>query len=67
MTIDRPQLTHLPADSTPEKVIEIIERDGGVIVDKLYPLELIKQMMDETSPYFGGTAEFEGTIPTLSL
>jgi hypothetical protein len=61
MTVGDVQLTHLPTDSPVEKVIEVIERDGGVIVDKLYSLDLIKQMMEETQPYFGGTETFDGT------
>jgi hypothetical protein len=62
MTVGDVQLTHLPADTPVEKVIEVIERDGGVIVDKFYSLDLIKQMMEETQPYFGGTETFDGTL-----
>jgi hypothetical protein len=63
MTVDGPKLVHLPADSPVEKIIEVMERDGGVIVDKLYSTDLIKQMMDETDPYFNKTEDFEGTRP----
>lgn len=52
MTLDAPQLTHVPADTPVEKIIEVIQRDGGVIIDKLYPLDLIERLKDETGPYF---------------
>ena len=52
MTLDAPQLTHVPADTPLEKIIEVIQHDGGVIIDKLYPLELIKRLEAETGPYF---------------
>jgi hypothetical protein len=60
MTVGGPQLTHLPGDTPLEKVIEVVQRDGGVIIDKLYSVDLIKQMMEETQPYFGGTETFDG-------
>ena len=62
MTVGGPQLTPLPADTPLEKAIEVMQRDGGVIIDKLYSLDLIKQMMEETQPYFGGTETFDGIL-----
>jgi hypothetical protein len=63
MTVDGPQLVHLPANTPVEKIIEVMERDGGVIVDKLYSTDLIKQMMDETDVHFNKLDDFEGTQP----
>ena len=38
--------------STPEKVVEIIRRDGGVIVEKLISQQLAAQIKKDLKPYF---------------
>ncbi|WVQ76329.1 hypothetical protein IAR50_005994 [Cryptococcus sp. DSM 104548] len=46
------QLTTIDASEPLEKIIEIIERDGGVIVANLLSPELLKQTMDAIEPHF---------------
>lgn len=57
-------LTHLPASTTVEAVVDALRRDGAVIVDRLLPSDLLDRMaaelavsLDETE---FGTDEFNG-------
>ena len=58
------ELTHLPPDTTLMDVLDIIHRDGGVIVDDLLPENVLAQVETELRPYLdaagGGQNEFTG-------
>lgn len=45
-----PELTRLPADCTADDIIEVNERDGGVIVDEWLSSELLKRFNAELDP-----------------
>ncbi|TYJ56745.1 hypothetical protein B9479_002515 [Cryptococcus floricola] len=47
------QLTTIDASQPLDKIIEIIERDGGVIVANLLSPELLQKTMDAIEPHFG--------------
>jgi ectoine hydroxylase-related dioxygenase (phytanoyl-CoA dioxygenase family) len=57
-------LTHLPAHASVQAVVDVIRRDGAVIVDHLVSKELLGRMAAELSPSFDetefGTDEFNG-------
>jgi hypothetical protein len=57
-------LTHLPADSPVNAVVQAIRRDGAVIVDNLVPNNLLEQIAAELGPSFTasdlGTDDFNG-------
>ena len=44
-------LTHLPASATPSEVVEVLRRDGGVIIDNLVTAERIDRVLAEMEPY----------------
>jgi ectoine hydroxylase-related dioxygenase (phytanoyl-CoA dioxygenase family) len=58
------RLTHLPADTSVEAVVEAIRRDGAVIVDHLASHDLLDAMEAELAPSFADTEacadEFNG-------
>ena len=57
-------LTHLPADTSVQAVVDAIRRDGAVIVDHLVSNELLDRMAAELASSFDetefGTDEFNG-------
>lgn len=59
-----PSLVHLPADSTPEAVYEVLERDGGVVIDGILTPEQTERYKSELLPYIetapGGDDDFAG-------
>lgn len=44
-------ITHLPPDTTPETIKEVIEDQGGCIVDNLLPPKKIMRIRHELAPY----------------
>ena len=57
-------LTHLAAQTSVDAVVEVIRRDGAVIVDHLAPDELLAEMSEELGASFAETElcvdEFNG-------
>jgi ectoine hydroxylase-related dioxygenase (phytanoyl-CoA dioxygenase family) len=57
-------LTHLPPDTTAEAVAAALEADGGVIVDRLAPRELLDRVDAELAPHLAltptGPDDFSG-------
>ena len=45
------KIVHLDSSSSTEEILEIIERDAGVILDNFLQNKFLKQMEDELSPY----------------
>ncbi|PRY08824.1 phytanoyl-CoA dioxygenase family protein [Kineococcus rhizosphaerae] len=58
------ELTTLPGSATVDDVVEVLERDGGVIVADLISPEVMDKIWNELSPYLeatpGGSGEFVG-------
>jgi ectoine hydroxylase-related dioxygenase (phytanoyl-CoA dioxygenase family) len=58
-------LEHLPADTPPEKLKEVLERDGGCIVDELVERSVMDRLIAELQPHLDATPigadEFGGT------
>lgn len=58
------ELTHLSIDCSQEDILEIIDRDGGVIVDNLIGDVLLQRLNSELTPYLkaagGGKNKFTG-------
>ena len=58
-----PELTRLPADCTADDIVEVNERDGGVIVDGWLSPELLRRFNAELDPWLdahGGTDSGSG-------
>lgn len=52
---DRPSLVRLDsakASTTPEKVIDVLEKEGGVIIENLISKELAQQIKADLKPHF---------------
>ena len=58
------KIVHLDSSSSTEEILEIIERDAGVILDNFLQNKFLKQMEEELSPYIDnfkkGKSEFTG-------
>jgi hypothetical protein len=46
---------HVPASATPERVAELLERDGCAIVDRLAPPEQLERLRAELAPHLEAT------------
>jgi hypothetical protein len=57
-------LVHLPPETTPDAVAEVVASEGAVIVDRLAPLDLMDRIADELAPFMAATPtgpdEFSG-------
>lgn len=51
-----PELTRLPADCTADDIVEINERDGGVIVDGWLSADLLDRFNAQLDPWLAGHA-----------
>lgn len=49
------QVEHLPPDSTPERVAEILERDGAVVIDRLDASGRLDRIAEEMKPWMEAT------------
>ena len=67
---DKPALIRIDAtdpSTTTEKLIEAIERDGGVIVENLISQHLARQIKDDLQPYFDSdTPDKSGFFPATT-
>lgn len=52
-----PALTHLPANTNAEKIIEILRKDGGVIIDNVLSSVELEELNKEIQPFLAKTAE----------
>lgn len=63
-----PKLTTLPADASTEDILEVINRDGAVILENVLTEADIRQFRQELDPYMEATSngqdEFSGTSTT---
>jgi hypothetical protein len=50
------ELTRLPANTTVERILEVLDRDGGVIVERLMSTDRVDAMLAELGPYIQQTA-----------
>jgi hypothetical protein len=50
-----PELNHVPADTSPEEISDLLRTDGYVIVDDLAPAGLMDAVDDELAPHFDAT------------
>src|SRR5512146_2157106 len=48
-------LQHLPAETSGEAVVELLKRDGAVIVDRLVAPTAMDAILDEMKPWFDAT------------
>ena len=60
-----PELTHLPATTSPDSILERLDGDGAVIVDDLLPGEMVERILDELMPFIRGTVPFENEFAGL--
>lgn len=58
------ELVHLPADTTAELLVEVLQRDGGVIVDNVLNAQQLETLKAEIMPYVAlckdGRDDFSG-------
>ncbi|KAJ6146246.1 hypothetical protein N7497_008228 [Penicillium chrysogenum] len=54
-----PSLVTIDSSEPLEKIIKIIERDGGVIVSNFLSPELLKECMDAIEPFFQGRKTYD--------
>ena len=63
-----PQLEHLPADAGIERILEVLRRDGALILDEVLTPAQIGAFLAETQPYMDATRhgadEFTGRSTT---
>jgi hypothetical protein len=50
-----PELNHVPADTSPEEISDLLRRDGYVIVDNLASADLMDAIDDDLAPHFETT------------
>jgi len=60
MTQEQPQITHVAPSTDARTVIDILERDGCVIVDGLYSKESMEQLIKDTQPHYEQQPTFKG-------
>lgn len=57
-------IEHLPANATPDEVVEILRRDGCAVIDRLAEADLVDRVAAEMRPYMdavqGGPDAFSG-------
>ena len=57
-------IEHLSADATTDAIIEVLERDGAVIIDGLMPSDEVERLKDDLAPFLSkevyGRDEFTG-------
>ena len=58
------ELVHVKSDASIEEILEIIDRDAGIIIDDLLPKKLLSKIKSQLSPYlkdsYEGRDEFSG-------
>ena len=58
------EIAHLDSKASNSEILEVIEKDAGVILDNVLPNNFLKQMDEELSPYIDnfkkGKSEFTG-------
>lgn len=61
---NNPEITAVPADSPIEEIVEIIKRDGGIILKNFVSHADIEQMDRESAPWFDKLRglTYEGTL-----
>ncbi|EED24637.1 conserved hypothetical protein [Talaromyces stipitatus ATCC 10500] len=62
-----PPLVTIDAAEPIEKIIEIIEKDGGVIISNFLSPDLLKETMDAIEPHFKGRKITIQKLPTMNL
>ena len=45
------ELVHVKSDASIEEILEIIDRDAGIIIDDLLPKKLLSKIKSQLSPY----------------
>lgn len=58
----QPVLEYVPSSSTPEEVLEVLLRDGGVIVRQLASIDVIDEVCKEITPHIMAGSEWEGGV-----
>lgn len=60
-----PALIHLPASTSAQKIVEVLKKDGGVIIDKVLNHQRLQQLNTEIMPFVDkaktGFEDFSGT------
>jgi hypothetical protein len=63
-----PSLTHLPADTDPDRIIEVLKRDGALILDDALSGSETDALLDELRPWIeatpNGADDFTGHLTT---
>jgi len=61
-----PQLLHVTTDTPTSKILEIIDRDGGVIIDAILSPDETSQFSDELAPLLGSAAQGQDSFSGYS-
>jgi hypothetical protein len=48
-------IERLPASASPERVVEVLRRDGCAVVERLVPVETMRALRDELAPWLDAT------------
>jgi ectoine hydroxylase-related dioxygenase (phytanoyl-CoA dioxygenase family) len=51
---DPVSLEHLPPDSHPDKMADVLRRDGGIIIDRLVPADVVECLNTDLDPHVAG-------------
>ncbi|KAG5743893.1 hypothetical protein H9Q72_012141 [Fusarium xylarioides] len=59
---NNPEITVLPASSPIEEIVNIIRRDGGIIIKNFITPEEADQIQKEADPHYQKVGKYEGTL-----
>ncbi len=48
---DPVSLEHLPPDSHPDKLADVLRRDGGIVIDRLVPADVVEHLNADLDPH----------------
>ena len=61
-----PQLKHVTTDTSPDEILEIIDREGAVIIDAILSPEETKQFAEELAPLLEAAAQGQDSFSGFS-
>ncbi|KAL2838653.1 PhyH-domain-containing protein [Aspergillus pseudoustus] len=57
-----PEVVELDASAPIQQIVDIIKRDGGIIIKNFLPAETIDKIHQEAQPYWGKLGKYEGQL-----
>jgi hypothetical protein len=57
-----PEIVELDASAPIEQIVDIIKRDGGIIIRNFVSPEIIDKIQAEAQPYYSKLGKYEGKL-----